>query len=211
MTEFSQGSRPGLREATRDRMRVSILNAAKDLSLEVGWGQVRLTAVAERACVSRPTVYSLFDGKPGLARSLVADEAQRVVMIAVRALEEYSPAGPVRAVSAAIEAVLAAGEANTFLRKVLSDGPGREPDLLRYLTVDADPIHTSAWLAMLPWARANFPGVGVADLSQVVDAVVRLVLSHLVLPGADRGVVADTLAGMAVQFLSTRSNSLQRT
>jgi AcrR family transcriptional regulator len=210
VTESSPDPRPGLREATRDRMRTSILTAARDLSLEVGWGQVRLTAVAERACVSRPTVYSLFEGKPGLARSLVAQEAQRVIMIAARALDEHSDSGPVAAVAAAVAAALAAGESNSFLRKVLGDGAGREPDLLRYLTVDADPIHTSAWRAMLPWARNNFPGVGVADLSQVVDAVVRLVLSHLVLPGADRHLVSETVAGMAVDFLAGRATAAAR-
>ena len=54
--------------------RAVVLAAARELFLQDGFASTTVAAVAERAGVSKETVYKRFGGKPGLVRAL-HDEA----------------------------------------------------------------------------------------------------------------------------------------
>jgi len=64
----------GRRQAAADRTRAAILAAARDLLVEGGPG-LSAAAVAQRAGVSRITVYNRFGSMPGLLRE-VAEAAR---------------------------------------------------------------------------------------------------------------------------------------
>ncbi len=62
--------------ALRDRRR-EILDAAAPIFGEEGYERASIDAIASRAGVSKPTVYSHFGGKEQLFRESVADSAQQ--------------------------------------------------------------------------------------------------------------------------------------
>src|SRR5882672_1681072 len=70
----SRPYRLGRRQAAADRTRAAILAAARDLLVEGGPG-LSAAAVAQRAGVSRITVYNRFGSMPGLLRE-VAEAAR---------------------------------------------------------------------------------------------------------------------------------------
>lgn len=185
----------------RDR----ILAAAADLARASGWRQVRMTAVAARAGVSRQTVYAQFETKDGLARGLVTVEVERVVGLAVAAMEGHPDGDPAGAIAAGVRAVLDEGRRNALLRVVLDRGPGGDPELIRLLTSDAAPVYVTLWNAVAPWVRRTFPAADLPTLAAVIDVLGRVTVSHLVQPGAGDLDVARTVSGMAVGYLRSHS------
>lgn len=182
-------------------MRDRILAAAAAMAVEHGWRRVRMAAVAERAGVSRQTVYDQFATKETLARGVLAAEVERVVGIAASTLETH-PDGDVRAaIEHAVQAILDEGTRNALLKVVLDSGPDGDPELLRLLTSDAAPVFAVVWQGVGPWAARNFAAIGPADVAAVIDVIGRVVVSHLVQPGPRELPVARTVAGMTVAYV----------
>lgn len=79
---MSQGRRPyrsALREEQARATRRAVVEAARDLFVELGWSQTTIDAVAERAGVSRRTVFTAVGGKAALLKlaldwALVGDD-----------------------------------------------------------------------------------------------------------------------------------------
>ncbi|TDC43122.1 TetR/AcrR family transcriptional regulator, partial [Micromonospora sp. KC207] len=59
-----------VRDAARQRLRDSIVDAARRQTIAGGWDGVRMGGVAAAAGVSRQTVYNEFGTKAGLAEEL---------------------------------------------------------------------------------------------------------------------------------------------
>ncbi|MDR6867614.1 AcrR family transcriptional regulator [Microbacterium resistens] len=66
------------RTALRADKRRSILDAAGPVFGDVGYERASVDAIAAAAGVSKPTIYSYFDGKEGLFRETMADIARQV-------------------------------------------------------------------------------------------------------------------------------------
>ncbi|MGH7436189.1 MAG: TetR/AcrR family transcriptional regulator, partial [Polyangiaceae bacterium] len=64
-------NRPKFAEATRALLRETLLGAATDLLREYKWSEVSMAAVAERAGVSRQTLYNEFGSRDEFAQSYV--------------------------------------------------------------------------------------------------------------------------------------------
>ena len=62
----------GRRRAQAARTRHDVVEAARQLFLTNGYGQTKVSAIAEAAGVSVETIYKAFGGKPGLVRALVS-------------------------------------------------------------------------------------------------------------------------------------------
>ncbi len=187
----------------RDR----ILRAASGLAGEVGWRRVRMGAVASRAGVSRQTVYDQFSTKENLARGMLAVEVERVVGIAVEALESHPDGDVLAAIEDAVQAVVDDGRRNPLLAVVLDSGPDGDPELLRLLTSDAAPVYATVWEKVAPWGVRNFAAIDLGDVAAIVDVIGRVVVSHLVQPGPRGLPVARTVAGMTVAYLETLAAS----
>lgn len=92
-----RGGRTKGSEATRER----ILDAARDLAVAEGFGAFTVEKVAERAGVSRLTVYYQFGSKPELLEALVDHLADRGGM--ARLGEAFAEADPVAGLDRFIE------------------------------------------------------------------------------------------------------------
>lgn len=106
------------RAAWRRKMRDDVLDAARSMAAERGWDSVSLSQVAERAEVSRPSVYKEFGSRGGLSRALVQREAERFLGGVAAALQR--PAATASdALSAAVLHALGQARDNALVASVV--------------------------------------------------------------------------------------------
>ncbi|NUR09901.1 MAG: TetR family transcriptional regulator [Nocardioidaceae bacterium] len=185
-----------------------VLDAATRITCDSGWGHVTMAKVAGLAGVSRQTVYNEYGAKPALGQAMVLRELDRFLTVVAHELDSHDDL--VAGIRAAARSTLALAQDNPLLHAVLASahsvsagsGPGSDNDLLPFLTTDAGPLIAAAKEVIL--ARLDrFPGVGLSaeELDGSVDAIVRLVLSHVMQPGDSPDRTADRLAFIAGRVL----------
>ena len=188
-------------------VRERVLDAAAGLTVENGWGAVTMGKVAGIAGVSRQTVYNEYGTKPGLGLAMVLRELDRFLAVVARELDEADDL--VTAIRSAAEKTLLMARENPLLHTVLASahsvsagGSGADNELLPFLTTDAGPLIDSAKTVILQRLE-QFPDLGLDDkqLDAATDAIVRLVLSHVMQPGGTPGRTADDLGWIVERVL----------
>lgn len=178
--------------------RALLLDAAADAVLcGQPWSRVRMADVARAAGVSRQTLYAEFGSRDALAQALALREAERYVEGAEAAMAEH-PGSPARAVAAAAEWTLTAAAGNPLLKAVLTDDTA---SLLPFLTSRAEPLLHTVRARTAAYLLAHWPDLAADRVALVADAVNRLTLSHLVLPGGRPDQVAADLARLVDALL----------
>jgi AcrR family transcriptional regulator len=164
-------------------LRERLLDAAKALIEKSGWASVTMGKLAAAVGVSRQTAHTELGTKHQLAESLVQRE-----LLAFLAFVEGRLAAEtdlIAGIRSAAQGVLEQAEQNLLLRTVLGSIPNETDDeLLKLLTIDSGFIVDTAVEAV----RANvveyyspLPFSG-EELDMAAEAIVRLVLSHVVRP-----------------------------
>ena len=179
--------------STRDLL----LDAAADAVLAGGWARSRMADVARAAGVSRQTLYYEFGSKDRLAEALALREAERYIDGADAAREGHD-ASPAEAVHASVEYTLREAAGNPLLKAVLTDDAG---GLLPYLTTRAEGLHAAAADRCAADLLERWPDLPPDDVRLVADAVTRLTVSHLVLPGGRPDQVAADVARLVARLL----------
>jgi AcrR family transcriptional regulator len=186
-------SPPGYRDIARQRLRDTIIDAARELTIVHGWDSVRMAQVAAKTGVSRQTVYNEFDTKAGLAEALAQRESERFIA-GVRA-SLFAHGDDVRAgAHAAILYVLRDAAGDPLIKSVLAgtrDGPDA---LLPFLTTRAEKLLAAATAVLHEWALEHLPGISAEQGAFAAESIVRLVVSHMVLPNAPAERTAERLA-----------------
>jgi AcrR family transcriptional regulator len=189
-----------MRTKFRAHVRDEALDACHALAIERGWAQVRLSEVATAIGVSRPTLYKEFGSKDGLGEALVRRETERFLVGVKETLDAHD--GDVEgALRAAVHFALVTAEANPLLHAVLTATRGGDDGLLPMLTTRSSPVLDPATDALTAWFGTHAPEYDPAEVRDAVDVTVRLVVSHLVLPGPDPEASARLLAEVAVRYL----------
>src|SRR6476659_2124755 len=98
-------------------LRDRLLDAAAASFREEGWRRLTMGKVADRAGVSRQTVYNEFGTKPNLAEELVFRELDGFLDL-VRSRIEQAP-DPVSAIGSAVEGALSLADQNPLVAAVL--------------------------------------------------------------------------------------------
>lgn len=186
-------------EDYRRDVRERAVEAAHGMLLDKGWDKVRFGAIAEAINVSRPTLYATLTNKEGLAEALVLRETDRFLAGTARALAEHED-DPFTAIRAAVAFTLAEAARNPVLHAILTSTRGGSESLLPMLTTRSGPVLQAATQMLVAWFSPRFPDAEVAD---GIDALVRLVVSHLVLPADDPSLTPDRLAHLALTFLTS--------
>jgi AcrR family transcriptional regulator len=171
--------------------RERLLDAVSDLLADRTWAEVRMADVAERAGVSRQTVYNSFGAREGLAQAYVSREAQGF-LAAVEMLIRGNAADPVRALSSALELFLAAAETHPLVRAISSGDGGDE--LLALVTTRGGPVLDPLSERLARIIGETWPAADPDAARLTADTLVRLAISHAALPG---GPPADTAASVA--------------
>lgn len=177
-------------------LRMRIMDAAVDLIVAYGYRRLRMRDVAEAAGVSRQTLYNEFGDKWGLAQAIVLRDTELFLDEVDAALARHDDL--TAAVRAAVLYSLTSANAHP-LRKAVLTGDGRE--LLPLLTTEAEPTLFAARTRLVEHVRGHWPGLPETEVAAVVDAAVRLTMSHMMLPGEPPEVVAARIAGMVTRYL----------
>lgn len=189
-----------LRVQFRRQVREQALDAAQAMLVERGWEHVTVSAVAAAVGVSRPTFYKEFASKQALGEALVRRETDRFLAGVSAVLEEHTGDADT-AIAAAVRFTLLEAEANPLLRGVLTSTRGGDEALLPLLTTRSAPLLEASSAALTGWIAEHYPDLDEQTVAEGVDAVVRLVVSHLVLPAAPAEETARRLARLATRFL----------
>ncbi|MEW2587866.1 TetR family transcriptional regulator [Streptomyces virginiae] len=188
------------RVAWRKQMRQSVLDAARDLTCEAGWDQVSLSAVAARAEVSRPSVYKEFGNRAGLGRALVILETQQFLAGVADVLDPGAPDSHA-CLRAAILYVLQEADNQPLIRAVITAARKGSDSLLPYLTARADPIFDAGQTLVQGWLAARYPQQHTESVRMAADIIVRMTISHLILPADEQHLTAQRLATAALKLL----------
>jgi AcrR family transcriptional regulator len=188
-----------------------VLDATARITVEDGWGAVTMAKVASIAGVSRQTVYNEYGAKPALGQAMVLRELERFLAVVGHELDTHDDL--VDAIRSAAEQTLLLAQANPLLNRLLASAhgvsagvPGADTGLLPFLTTDAAPVIAAARDVILV-RLARFPDLGLSpgEVDASIDAIVRLVLSHVMQPGHGPARTADDLAWIVARVLGTRS------
>ena len=191
------------RDVARQHLRDAIVDAARELTIAHGWDNVRMTEVATVVGISRQTVYNEFTSKAGLAEALAQREVERFVVDVRTHL--FAHGDDVRAGAyAAILHVLREAAGNPLIKAILTSARGADP-LLPFLTTRAEMVLVAATAVVQEWARAHAPGIDAGALQFGAESIVRLVVSHIVLPIAPVEHTAERLADLATLLVNTYS------
>jgi len=192
--------------AFRNQVHEQALDVAQRTLVEVGWDKLRFGEVATAVGVSRPTLYAAFGSKEGLAEALVLRETDRFLTGVAAELERF-PADLRGAIEAAIAYTLAEAGRSPVLHAVLTSARAGSESLLPLITTRSQPVLEAATSVLSAWLVAHDPGLPEVEVRFGVDALVRLVVSHLVLPASDESETPARLAELAERYLELASTS----
>jgi AcrR family transcriptional regulator len=181
----------------RRTLRDDLLDAAAAMIIERGFRRVRMQDVADAVGVSRQTVYNEFGDKWRLAEALNLRENDRYLDAVDDALNPHDDL--YSAVAAAVAYTLTTA-ADDPLKKAVLTGSGSE-DLLPLMTTRAEPVLFTAKRRIVAHTLRQWPHLDEADVSDLADAVVRLTMSHVVLPMDPPDIVAARLARLVARYL----------
>lgn len=201
----SAATKPSLADASRDLLRTRVLDAVGELVVARPWGEVTMAEVAERAGVSRQTLYNAFGSRGELAQAYVMREAERFVA-AVEGAVRAHPEDPRAALRGALEIFLTAAGTHPLIRAVTA-GSGGE-DLLPLVTTRGGPLVEYVTTRLAELILETWPGLEPADAHLVADCIVRLAISHAALPGGSPGETAEALARVLGPYLDELLASL---
>ncbi|MFI0432314.1 MAG: TetR family transcriptional regulator [Candidatus Nanopelagicales bacterium] len=202
--------------AFRSELRRRALAEALRQLNDGGWNTLRMGTVAEAAGVSRPTLYAEFGNKRGLAAALVRAEAEDFLAGALRILADHAD-DPPRAIYRAVAYTFEEADRSRIVRSIVAPGPTGEatdgtsdsPEahrqvgdtLLASATIESATILEPVFDGVLSWFASVCPGTDRQRLADAVDALIRLVSSHVLSPGPRTGDGAATLTRLAVMML----------
>ena len=175
-----------------------LLDAAAEAVLSgADWDKVRMADVASAAGVSRQTLYYEFGSRDALAQALSLREAARWADGAEAAMAGHE-GRPGEAVGAATQWTLTEAAQNPLLKAVLTDDSG---SLLPLLTTRSEALLAASAERCASYLLSHWPELEPALVLFVADAVNRLTLSHLVLPGGRPDEVAADITRLVDALL----------
>lgn len=200
-----------LRESYRAHLRQRALEAAYAETVEKGWDKVRVGHIATSIGAPRAMLYKEFGDKQGLGEALVLHEAERFLAGIQNVLTQF-PADAAGGIQASVRYTLAEAESSPLLRAVLVShrDPALDTAALSTPTGMLPLITTSRRLldvaseTLAAWLHEQFPELDGADVQDATDALVRLAVSHLALPGADADTTGRRISEMALRYLGLR-------
>ncbi|OXM45712.1 TetR/AcrR family transcriptional regulator [Amycolatopsis alba DSM 44262] len=196
MTSFSDRTKASLREA--------LLDAATELLAERGFTALRMADVAARAGVSRQTVYNEFGNKAALAEAVVLRTTSEFLE-GIRQRVEHAR-HLLDGIREAVVYTIEHARENRLVAAALGTGTGE--DLLPLLTTKGEPILTAATEVAAGQYREFEPSLSPESAALLAETVVRLSLSHLVMPTHSADEAATSVVAVlapSIQALTTDS------
>ncbi|MEV6410170.1 TetR family transcriptional regulator [Kribbella sp. NPDC051718] len=190
-------------DRTKRRLRDELLDAAYEAIVAGGYDGLRMADVGRRTGVSRQTVYNEFGDKWGVLQATVVRETERFLVEVNDALAAHTD--PIDGLRAAVECALRMAADNPLVKAALGQ-PGSD-QASQLLTTRGQQVLELSHQRLDAHVREHWPEVPAEDATTCVDVALRVVLSHIVNPGAAPAVVADQVARVLGPFLSARRST----
>lgn len=200
-TRETEPEREGFRQGVRRQMRDRILDAARELTVSRGWGNVRMADVAKAAGVSRRTVYNEFATRDQLADAMVQRELDAFIE-GIREVLDAEGSDLRSAVYNAVTFALRAAADNLLVKAALASTPSGDSSLLPYLTTDADILIQGATREIEEYAAVYLPDVAPERVAVGADVLARVVVSNIVHPRAPAEEVAGNVADLVEAYVA---------
>jgi AcrR family transcriptional regulator len=171
-----------------------LLGAATDLLRDYRWSEVSMAAIAERAGVSRQTLYNEFGSRDEFAQSYVMQQANDF-LASVDATIVANGSDPQRALGAAFERFLSAAAENPMVRAILVRDPGAD-DLFALFTTRGGPVIQLATDRVAHAICKQWPSADEAEVRFAAECLVRLAISHASLPTDTNEKTARSIASL---------------
>ncbi len=188
------GTRPKYADAARTLLRETLLAAATDLLREYKWSEVSMAAIAERAGVSRQTLYNEFGSRDEFAQSYVMHQAN-TFLASVEATIAANADDPQRALAAAFGSFLTAAAENPMVRAILVRDPGAD-DLFALFTTRGGPVIHVATDRVARAICEQWPTADETEVRFAAECLVRLAISHASLPTDTTTKTAESTASL---------------
>lgn len=168
--------------ASRALLRDTILRATDELVAERGWPAVTMAQVAAQAGVSRQTVYNEVGSRPDLARAYALWAADQLLDEVERCLAEHRD-DLHEALVVALELFLDQAAEHPLIR-ALGATTGSEDVLAVLVRPAGGTIVVAAADRLGSIVATTWPALASADVALLAETLVRLAISHVVLPTA---------------------------
>lgn len=195
-----------LRESYRAHLRKRALKAAYSETVDKGWDKVRVGQIAALIGAPRAMLYKEFGDKQGLGEALVLHEADRFLAGIKEVLQSFST-DAAGGIQASVQFTLTESERSPLLRAVLVSyrDPVLDPGdtrkgMLPLITTSGRLLDVSSQ-TLAAWLHHQFPQLNRSDVQDATDALVRLTVSHLALPGADAVATGQQISEVALRYL----------
>jgi AcrR family transcriptional regulator len=197
----AQPPRPSFADATRELLRERLLDAADELLISHDWAAITMAAVARGAGVSRQTLYNEFGSRQEFAQAYVLREADRFVRTAEQAIADHCD-DPEAALAAAFSGFLADAAENPLVRAMVSGDPSN--GLVALVTTRGALVLAAATERLSAFFAATWPQLHEREARQAAEGVVRLAISHALLPAAPADVAGASIAALLGPYLTQR-------
>ncbi|SHG80542.1 transcriptional regulator, TetR family [Jatrophihabitans endophyticus] len=184
--------------AARALLRDTVLAAVDDLARRRGWAATTMADVAKAAGVSRQTLYNEFGSRPALVEAYVAREIETLVDAVGTAVRAHADDAHV-ALRNAFALFLELASDEPVVRIIVAEsGSAEDGELTRLLTGLGQRLAGERIAVLIPEV---WPQVGPVDARLVADSLVRMAISHALVPVDDPAVVASGVGRMLAPFV----------
>ena len=181
--------------AARALLRDTIITAVDDLVRARGWAATKMSDVAAAAGVSRQTLYNEFGSRPALVEAYVAREIENLIAEVTKAVHANADDAH-QALRSAFELFLRLASDEPVVKTIVADAePG---ELVRLLTGLGQAIASDRIAELIPQV---WPQVGAADATLLAESLVRLAISHALVPTHPPEAIARDVGRMLAPFV----------
>lgn len=182
---------------TERPLRESLLTVAAEELAENGFSGLRMADVASRVGVSRQTVYNEFRNKEGLVQAVALQRtAEYLEGIEQRLVEAAHPFDGMRN---ALAFMLEQAARDRLVTSVVTGADAE--DLLPFLTTRGLPVLLPATDVVAKHLARQWPDLPAERVRRVAETIVRLALSHLLLPSGSPEQAVDAMLEAARAML----------
>jgi AcrR family transcriptional regulator len=186
------------REAARQLLRETLLDAARDLLEQQPWAQITMADIASRAGVSRQTLYNELGSREQFAQAFVLREAQRFIETVRQAIEQHLD-DPTAALAAALQLFLDTAGRDPLIGVLLEDdGTG---GMLPLITTRSRPVIDWAGAQIADAISQGWPAVLPQDALLLAQSLVRLAISYLTVPASPPADATQEVVRLLAPFI----------
>jgi AcrR family transcriptional regulator len=181
--------------AARSLLRDTVLGAVDELVRSRGWSATTMSDVAAAAGVSRQTLYNEFGSRAALVEAYVAREIDHLVERATDGVRANADDAH-RALRTAFALFLELASDEPIVQIMVNNAEAGE--LHQLLPTLGQALARGRVAQLIPEV---WPQVGAADAELLAETLVRLAISHALLPSSDPDEVARGVGRMLAPFV----------